>query len=278
MFLRFYPPTPALRSYIQAYMVMHVQTGEAIEPIIRPFPAGPEQCLYFYARDEVRSFKNNDGNKVFSSPSIMVGPQVTRVNLMLYPDHLTVAVFFQPGGLHALLGGMPMTEAFDFPVDSALFWPAEMRELNEQLALTDDYNLMVALVEGFLVRQYARTHVRPEPIDKAFQQMLDPVHAPSIEQLATLSCLSTRQFRRKFYDKMGLSPKVFARIVRFSKAFRLKENNPHLDWLDIICMTGYHDFHHLSRDFKEFAHTTPTLLLEDEQRHEVRIYASTGVR
>jgi AraC-like DNA-binding protein len=278
MFFRLYPPAPALRPYIQTYSVMHVHTGETAQPIIKPFPAGPEQCLFFYARDEVRSYKNGETQAVFSSPSIIVGPQVTRVNLMLYPDHLTVAVFFHPGGLHALLGGMPMTETFDFSIDSALLWPVEIRELNEQLALTDNYDLMVALVEGFLVRQYARIHLRPEPIDKAFRLMLDPLYAPSIEQLADAACLSARQFRRKFYEKMGLSPKVFARIVRFNKAFRLKEKNPHLDWLDVICLTGYHDFHHLLRDFREFAHTTPTLLLEEEQRHEIRIYASSGLR
>lgn len=278
MFIRFYPPTPALRPYIQRYMVMHVQTGTSARPIVKPFPAGPEQCLFFYARDEVKSYKNEDEQTAFSSPSIMVGPQVTRVNLLLYPNHLTVAVFFHPGGLHALLGGMPMTEAFDFSIDSALIWPTEMRELNEQLALTDNYDLMAALVEGFLVRQYARNHLRTEPIDKAFRLMLDPLQAPSIDQLADVSCLSTRQFRRKFYEKMGLSPKVFARIVRFNKAFRLKEKNPHLDWLDVICLTGYHDFHHLLRDFKEFAHTTPTLLLEDEYRHDIRLYSSTGIK
>lgn len=278
MFFRYYPPAPALMPYIQAYTVMHVHTGETERPIVKPFPAGPEQCLFFYARDEVRSYKSQEKQTVFSSPSIIVGPQVTRVNLMLFPDHLTVAVFFRPGGLHALLGGMPMTEAFDFSIDSALLWPAEMRELNEQLALTDNYDLMVALVEGFLVRQFARIHLRPDPIDKALQLMLDPLHAPSIERVAEAACLSTRQFRRRFYEKMGLSPKVFTRIVRFSKAFRLKEKNPHLDWLDVICLTGYHDFHHLLRDFREFAHTTPTVLLEEEQRHGIRVYSSTGMR
>ncbi|MFN8346722.1 MAG: helix-turn-helix domain-containing protein [Spirosomataceae bacterium] len=277
MFFRFYPPTPALKPHIQAYMVMHVHTGERSAPIEKPFPAGPDQCLYFYARDEVRSVKNTNGLPVSACPSIIVGPQVTRVNLLLYPDHLTVAVFFRPGGLHRLLGGIPMTELLDFSLDSALIWPSDIRELNEQLANTDNYDLMAALVEGFLVRQYARNNLRIDPMDKALQLMLHPPHVLSIEQLADISCLSTRQFRRKFYEKMGLSPKVFARIVRFNRAFRLKEKNPQLDWLDIICLAGYHDFKHLLRDFKEFSHSTPALLLEAEQKHNIRIYSAAGL-
>lgn len=275
MFFHFYTPTPILRPYVRGYMVMHAQVGDV--PIVKPFPAGPDQCLYFYPRDPVISFKGEPGKQVMTADkSIVVGPQVSRVNLELHPNHLTVAVFFQPGGLHALLGKMPMTEFFDFSLDSALIWPTEIRELNEQLASTDDYNLMTALVEGFLVRQYARNRPQSEPIDKAFQLMLNPLQNYSIEQLADIACMSTRQFRRKFYEKMGLSPIAFSRIVRFSKAFRLKENNPHLDWLDVICLTGYHDFRHLLRDFKEFAGTTPTLLSIDEQRHKVRIYTSLG--
>lgn len=274
MLLRFYSPIAALRPYIQTYMIMHVRIGEQNETLVKPFPPGPEQCLYFYARDGVNSYKPHNPKAVMSSPHIVVGPQVSRVNLVLHPNHLTVAVLFQPGGLYTFLGGMPMTELFDFSIDSALLWPIEIRELNEQLATTDNYELMVALVEGFLVRQYARNHPKPEPIDKIFPLMLNPLQAPSLDVLASLACVSSRQFRRKFYERIGMSPKIFARIIRFSKAFRLKENNPHLDWLDVVCITGYHDFQHLLRDFKEFANTTPTLLSADEQSSDLKIYTS----
>lgn len=274
MFLRVYSPCLALRSFVREYTVMHVEIEREKGIISKPFPASPDQCLYFYARDPVISRKGGETSLLTNAPSIIVGPQVTRVNLELHPNHLTVAVVFRPGGLHALLGQLPMTELFDCSIDSSLIWPTEIRELNEQLAATSNYDLMVALVEGFLVRQYARQTLSQLPFDKIIHTMVQSPQVYSIDKLADMACLSGRQFRRKFYEKMGLSPKTFARIVRFSKAFRLKEKNPKLDWLDVVTITGYHDFRHLVRDFKDFADATPALLSEEESRHQLKIYTT----
>lgn len=274
MFLRVYSPCLALRPFVREYTVMHVEIESTNGIITKPFPASPDQSLYFYARDPVISRKGVEASLLTNSPSIIVGPQVTRVNLELHPNHLTVAVVFRPGGLHALLGQLPMTELFDCSIDSSLIWPTEIRELNEQLAATSNYDLMAALVEGFLVRQYARQSLSQQPFDKVIHTMVQSPQLYSIDQLADMACLSGRQFRRKFYEKMGLSPKTFARIVRFSKAFRLKEKNPKLDWLDVVTIAGYHDFRHLVRDFKEFADATPTLLSEEESRYPLKIYTS----
>lgn len=40
---------------------------------------------------------------------------------------------------------------------------------------------------------------------------------------------------------MGIAPKLYARIVRFDQAFRLKERQPELDWLVVAVQTGYYD-------------------------------------
>lgn len=274
MFLRAYTPCLALRPFVREYTVMHVQVEGASGSIFKPFPASPDQCLYFYARDPVISRRGEHEAILNKAASIVVGPQATRVNLEIYPNHLTVAVVFRPGGLHALLGQLPMTELFDCSIDSSVIWPTEIRELNEQLALTTNYDLMAALVEAFLVRQFARQEISQQPFDKTLRWMAQSSQEHSVEQLADMACLSVRQFRRKFYEAMGLSPKTFARIVRFSKAFRLKEKNPKLDWLDVVAITGYHDFRHLVRDFKDFADATPTLLSEEESRHQLKIYTT----
>jgi hypothetical protein len=57
---------------------------------------------------------------------------------------------------------------------------------------------------------------------------------------------------------------VYARLARFYKAFQMKKRYPHLDWLSVACQTGYYDYQHLVRDCREFAATTPTRLVEEE--------------
>jgi transcriptional regulator GlxA family with amidase domain len=69
--------------------------------------------------------------------------------------------------------------------------------------------------------------------------------------------LSIRQFERQFKQRIGLSPKFYSRLIRFSNAWILKENNPNLTWTTIAHQSGYYDQMHLIKDFKEFAAVNP---------------------
>ncbi|RYF85105.1 MAG: AraC family transcriptional regulator, partial [Chitinophagaceae bacterium] len=61
-------------------------------------------------------------------------------------------------------------------------------------------------------------------------------------------------------DRIGMNPKMFARILRFSKAYRLHEAVPHLSWIKIAHECGYYDQMHMIRDFKVFAGVSPSII------------------
>lgn len=133
---------------------------------------------------------------------------------------------------------------------------------------------MHQIVEAFLKRRLAQKGLERHPIDAAFQHMLNPARPVSLDYLADQACLSPRQFERKCRERLGWGPKTFGRIIRFSKAFRLKEQRPELDWLDVALQCGYYDFRHMLRDFNQFAGSTPTLLLREETQTQIRPYTS----
>jgi len=174
-----------------------------------------------------------------------------------------IGFMFKPGALHRLIG-IPMTQLLDHALDGSSLWPVAIRQLEAQMTATSDCLAMVAYAEGFLKKQYAQSAVSTLPIDAVLKTMLRTTSPPSIDELAAMACLSTRQFDRKFYERIGMSPKQFMRIARFSTAFRMKERCPDADWLTIALQCGYYDFQHLLRDFKEFAGTTPSLFLASE--------------
>jgi transcriptional regulator GlxA family with amidase domain len=64
-----------------------------------------------------------------------------------------------------------------------------------------------------------------------------------------------------------MGPKLYGRSVRFDRAFRLKERQPGLDWLDVALACGYYDYRHLVRDFREFSGVTSPALLAAENVH-----------
>ena len=277
MFLQFYKPTPELTPHVQAIMVFRDQTLADVS-ILKPFPPAAEQTLYFYPGNPVRNHVITQDKEAKIPFSTIVGPQTTRVNLSIQGDHLVIAVFFQPGGLQRLLGApIPLVFEANHVLDSSLIWPREMREIHNQLVEAKHYPQMIGSVEGFLLQQYRRLNPVIHRFDGVFERLLDVSHPVSIDYLADQSCLSPRQFERRFRERIGMSPKLFARISRFSQAFRLKDRHPQLSWLDVTLQCNYYDFQHLVRDFREFADTTPTQLLQQEGHSSMKVYTSINL-
>ena len=88
----------------------------------------------------------------------------------------------------------------------------------------------------------------------------------TVEAIAREACLSTKQLDRKFKERSGVNPKVYERIIRFDKAFRLKNSHPGYDWLRIAVACGYHDYQHLVKEYKTFTGLTPAAFHEIEDQ------------
>ena len=67
-----------------------------------------------------------------------------------------------------------------------------------------------------------------------------------------------RQFERRFCELVGVTPKRYARIVRFDAALRAKMAVPKRAWTDIAHEIGYYDQMHMVHDFRRFSGESPT--------------------
>jgi AraC-like DNA-binding protein len=77
----------------------------------------------------------------------------------------------------------------------------------------------------------------------------------SVAKLARASGASTRTLARLFDRCIGLSPKRFARIVRFQGALRALPGSD--NWARVALELGYHDQAHFVRDVRELFGATP---------------------
>ncbi len=71
---------------------------------------------------------------------------------------------------------------------------------------------------------------------------------------------------------MGVSPKLYARIVQFDRAVKRKNASPGTDWLSIALGLGYCDYQHLAKDCKEFTGLTPAAFYREENRAPERTF------
>jgi len=261
MICKFFQPSQPLQAYVKEYLVVHFQFAGLDIDAVRTYTPCPEQCLTFDPRGRITAVNRQTGKTERRGYAYLSGQQTTSYELHFDPDYLMIKVVFQPGALFKLLG-IPLNE-FNGYVDAESVLNDEIRSVNEQLANAEDYKNMLEIVERYLLHKSRQIKDHNSPIDH-LQHILD-LHTGqfSLKWFASQACLSPRQFERKFSERIGISPKLYYRINRFSKAFELKEKNPALSWLDIAIDCGYADFQHLNKDFKQFSGTTPTILLSD---------------
>lgn len=256
-----YIPHPALQD-----AVLQISTVKAILPegcgsVVSPYPPTPFPSLLFYGNNPVSMRRDESHHFTQQAPVMLVGPQYSRVNIRVEERLLAIRVDFLPGGLYRLLG-IPLHEFFDGGYDARdIFGPA-MKSLNEALQQLSSLEQGKNLVENFLLRQ-SHTLRSVRPLDQALRLLLDANGNMPVEKTASLSCLSLKQFERKCRDYIGMNPKTYARILRFSKAYRLHEAHPHLSWIKIAYEAGYFDQMHMIRDFKTFAGVNPSLISQE---------------
>lgn len=177
----------------------------------------------------------------------------------------------QPSALYHLIGihVQKLTNTF---LDAEEVWGNRIRLICEKLNYCTDLNEMLNLIESF-IGDLVKKSIKPlHPIERVIQYMLKREDQISLACIAVQSCLSVRQFTRKFEEQIGINPKMFCRIIRFDNAFRMKNNQPHLDWLSIALVTGYYDYPHLAKDFKAFTNLTPTAFYECEKKAPERSF------
>lgn len=235
---------------------MHIEQDAGQAPVLCPFPPTTLQVMVFYLDEQVITRKEGENSFITRARCIVIGPQATRMNIMVRRSHRCFAIAFNPGGLYRLLG-IPMKELFDDGFEGREVIGSEMEYITEQLQEAKTFKEMVDIVEKFLMKKLSSVK-SILPFDEALRLLARRNGLVSIDKIASLSCLSLRQFERKCLERVGYSPKFFARVARFSNAYRLRERNPFLTWTAIAHETGYFDQMHFIRDFKQFAGITPT--------------------
>ncbi|RSK40173.1 helix-turn-helix domain-containing protein [Hymenobacter perfusus] len=256
MLLNEIKPAAHLVEFVRLYRIIDFRfpAGTVIPP--KHYSPRPEQCLQFYPRDPETVQYLGTSSAISGKPAVLTGQHTVLSMRQVGADFLSVQVVFQPGGFHRLLG-VSMPELVNLYLDAEQVLGPSVREVSEQLAAAPSYTAMVLVIEQFLGRLLRRARPAPLGLDRVAQLMLHEEAPASVDWFARESCLCNRQFDRRFRERVGIAPKQFLQIVRFDRAYRLKNRCPQLDWLSVALRCGYHDYQHLAKDYKELTGYTP---------------------
>lgn len=92
-----------------------------------------------------------------------------------------------------------------------------------------------------------------------------------MDALARRVALSPRQLRTEFTREFGLGPKSAARLARFETALARNAGTVHAGGVpslaEVAAETGYADHAHLTREFRQFAGSSPSRWIRQERRN-----------
>lgn len=167
-----------------------------------------------------------------------------------------MGVHFKPGGAWPFLG-VPAWELKNIHLNAGDLWGKLARNLRADLLAARSLPEKFQVVERFLWNKLLRSINRHPAVTYALQQMRRTDR--SVREITEAIGLSQRRFIELFDNQVGLTPKVYSRIMRFQTAVqKIASSSLDPDWPRIALDCGYFDQSHFIKDFHAFSGINPT--------------------
>ncbi|MBX7150901.1 helix-turn-helix domain-containing protein [bacterium] len=203
------------------------------------------------------SFKryHSDGSVEVQPPALVVGQMTQHVMIQPTGRIDLLGIRFHPGGAFPFFK-FPQSEITDriFNIEDLIPFSDFFSELYDQSS---------TLCRKKIIETWLSTSLRSNKNDFqltqwATQAILARNGVINLKNFLQTLGISERQMERLFKNQVGLSPKMFARIIRFQSIFRALESESATDWSPLAFECGYYDQSHFLKDFKSFAGELPS--------------------
>ena len=245
---RIIQPTPILAPYIRNYWLL--KTACDSPALARTVPTGM-MSLIFHRGNRLLSVHQNE----IHPRAFLSGQEKSFADLAYTGQVNMLFVTFHPVGVRAFFN-LPMSKINNLRVTAADLEDKEMAQLEHTLTDTEDDDICICLIEQFLFKRLnSLAEYNLRRIDTTIR--LINSGQTDIDQLASVACLSTKQYRRIFSEYVGSNPKEFSRTIRFQRALHMLETYPQTSLTALACECGYFDQSHLIKEFKSLSGYTP---------------------
>jgi AraC-like DNA-binding protein len=259
MILKDFLPNAAFKEYIRCYRIVHLEFDKSAEFPFKAYPPKPEECLLFYLkyREEIELIDCK--KKEFHFSVALLGQQTSLTKRYAGKSFLNFQIVFQPTALFRLTG-IPSHELTNKYVDAQSVFALDIYFFLEELQEAKSYDEMLIKADKFVERLIRKTRKEPHQLDAVSRLMVLHEANVSVDWLAKETNLCIKQFKRKFNERTGINPKTYTRIIRFNKAYNLKNAHPEWDWLKVAIECNYYDYQHLVKDYYHFTGLNPNQL------------------
>jgi AraC-like DNA-binding protein len=240
-------PSQILQAYIKQYWCIKNVLLNGEKHIQRIIPSGlPELTLYI---DNIPKIIGNKKN--FEDNFILSGHQKEFYDLQIENELSVFSIVFQPQGLMVFFR-LPLTELYNQSIPLKYLNRKLEQEILPQLTNEKSFKKRIQIIENYFFDLLKEEHNKFDfaRINHAINIIRQTQGKVSIENLASETCLSRKQFERKFSELIGITPKKYLKTVRLQLVLYLKSRNENLNITDLAYESGHYDQAHFINEFK----------------------------
>jgi AraC-like DNA-binding protein len=264
-----HPVHPFLSRYISTYATMHLNHGEPFNAV---FTAKPDSVLMFnigHGRSTKSigfDFVNQPDKKFdFYNDQAWFGGLITKPLAGQIQAHTHVfCMILKPIGVYHLLredATSMVNEGYSF---ETLGLHRYFDGLIDSLHGKTDIKVILPMVEKYFIKYFTEKEIpfSVKDMTPVMQYIERQKGVVQVKQLEEKFHISERWLEKQFATQVGLSPKEFARLIRFKSVMVESMTTPSVSWGKMIHDYGYYDQSHLIKDFQNYTGQTPTAFLK----------------
>lgn len=258
---RRYQPHPALRSYVDYYYVFKTRNEHLHVPPQTLVPPNHPLLLFNVGVD--LDIRNLNGDAISLPRSLISGFSTGSSRFLTSPGVDTIGVFFRAEGLGQLLN-IPMSTLTNQVFDARDIFGNSVREVSEKLHEEPDIPNRMKIIDSFLLTCLNSDLADNKLISRVIYAMYENNGLSSIKDVSEQFQISRQHLHRIFIKSLGVSPKIFVRLLRFHHLINLFKRHPKKGWHDILFNSGFYDQAHMIREFNAIIGGPPTSVSDQD--------------
>ncbi len=250
-----------LEKYIEAVFYMKGFTPD--HSMERVVPTG-HVFMIFELDDIPRNTYDNETLKPngFFRQAWISGMHKNFISISAHMDSEMLVVQFKSAGAYPFFH-FPLLDVSEKVVSAEECLGSEIIELRNDILKAEDHHAKMTLVIDWLVKRFDEQLAPSEDLLGFIDRLqLEPVS--KFNEIIKTYPYTQKQLIQHFKKYVGITPKIYQRILRFNEILKLIQDKEKISWADVAYSCDYADQSHFIKEFVLFSGFNPQEFIKEE--------------
>lgn len=217
-------------------------------------PDGKTDIIFNLNSKKIGFYK--DGKVHYSKDSVIQGLRKKNFQYISNEKVELLGIRLMPFGIYTLFN-IPPSKLSEEPIELSLVAGNYIKELEEKIFDAVDIDAKFKILLDWLLTLFVKREEKNGLLIDTIYRIYSTQGKSAINTVCKSNYNYYKKIQRSFREAIGISPKLYARMVRFESLHNELVSINKIDWLDIAAKYDFYDQSHLTKEFQFFTGHTP---------------------